>query len=284
MWRTRIGGSGCVALPAAGGSCRVEALLKACLPILRGVSSKHRGSGSAVILAGGRGTRLGALTDAIPKPMLPIDGHPFIEYLVWQLRASGMGPIVISTGYLGESIRGYFGDGRRWGTEILYSDEEKPLGTGGALRRAAALIDADPFLLLNGDSVCEVDPHALLEAVQGDMIAALTLTRVPDGGRYGEVELAPDGRVAAFRASGPAGKPALVNAGVYALRRELVDLMPVPDPISLERDVLPGLRGRIKGLVSDGYFIDIGLPETYRQVRRDPRPLLRAVWRPDRIG
>ncbi|MGD0122825.1 MAG: nucleotidyltransferase family protein [Candidatus Limnocylindrales bacterium] len=248
------------------------------------MSSQHRGGGSAVILAGGRGTRLGALTDAVPKPMLPIDGRPFIEYLVWQLRASGIGRIVISTGYHGEVIRDYFRDGRRWGTEIRYSDEEAPLGTGGAVRRAAALVEDDPFLLLNGDSVCEVDPHALLEAVLGDMLAAMTLTRVSDGGRYGAVELAPDGRVGAFRASGPAGKPALVNAGVYALRREIVDLMPVPDPISLERDVLPGLRGRIRGIVSDGYFIDIGLPETYRQLKRDPRPLLRAVRRPHDFG
>jgi mannose-1-phosphate guanylyltransferase len=248
------------------------------------VSSLHRGGGSAVILAGGRGTRLGALTDAIPKPMLPIDGHPFLEYLVWQLRSAGIGAIVISTGYLGDSIRGYFGDGGRWGIEIRYSDEEKPLGTGGALRRAAALIEDDRFLLLNGDSVCEVDFRALLGAVLGDMLVAMTLTHVSDGGRYGAVELAPDGRVAAFRAGGQAGGPALVNAGVYALRREVVGLMPAPNPVSLERDVLPGLRGRIRGIVSDGYFIDIGLPETYRQVRRDPRPLLGAVRRPRDLG
>jgi NDP-sugar pyrophosphorylase family protein len=215
--------------------------------------------------------------------MLEIDGHPFLEYLVWQLRASGIGPIVISTGYHAEAVRDYFGDGRRWGTEILYSHEETPLGTGGALRRAAALIEEDPFLLLNGDSVCEVDPHALLDAVLGDMLAAMTLTRVSDGGRFGAVELTPDGRVGAFRANGPAGKPALVNAGVYALRREVVARMPIHDPVSLERDVLPDFRGRIKGVISDGYFIDIGLPGTYLQVRRDPRPLLRAVWRPDNI-
>ena len=216
--------------------------------------------------------------------MLEIDGHPFIEYLVWQLRAAGIWPIVISTGYRGESIRQYFGDGVRWGTEIRYSDETTPLGTGGAVRQAATLAEGDPFLVLNGDSICEVDLGALLEAASGDMIAAMTLTRVSDGGRYGAVELAPDGRVGAFRASGPAGKPALVNAGVYALRREVVDLMPVPDPVSLERNVLPGLRGRIKGLVSEGYFIDIGLPETYGQVRRDPRPLLRAVRRSHDFG
>ena len=216
--------------------------------------------------------------------MLPIEGHPFIEYLVWQLRSAGIGAIVISTGYLGEAIRGHFGDGGRWGIEIRYSDEETPLGTGGAVRRAAALIEDDRFLLLNGDSICEVDLRALMGAVQGDMLAAMTLTRVADGGRYGAVELAPDGRVAAFRASGPAGRPALVNAGVYALRREVVDMMPVPAPVSLERDVLPGLRGRIRGLVSDGYFIDIGLPETYVQVRRDPRALLRAVRRSHDFG
>jgi D-glycero-alpha-D-manno-heptose 1-phosphate guanylyltransferase len=216
--------------------------------------------------------------------MLPIDGHPFIEYLVWQLSAVGIGTIVISCGYLGDVIRRYFGDGAAWGVEIRYSSEETPLGTGGATRLAANLVEDDNFLLLNGDSVCEVDGQGLLAAATDDLLGVMALTRVPDGSRYGTVELNGEGRVAAFRQNDPSGRPALVNAGVYVIRHELLHLIPSKGPSSLERDVLPGLVGKLSGVVSDGYFIDMGLPETYEQLQRDPQPLLRAVRRSGQFG
>lgn len=216
--------------------------------------------------------------------MLPIDGHPFMEYLVWQLSAFDIGTIVISCGYLGEVIRRYFGHGERWGVEIRYSSEETPLGTGGATRLAAGLVEDERFLLLNGDSVCEVDCRSLLEAASNDVLGAMTLTRVPEGSRYGTVELAADGRVAAFRQNDPRGGPSLVNAGACALRQEFVDLIPASGPSSLERDVLPKLTGRIRGVVSEGYFIDMGLPETYEQLRHDSRSLLQAVGRSNHFG
>ncbi len=209
--------------------------------------------------------------------MLPIDGHPFLEYLIWQLSAAGIGTIVVSCGYRAEVIQEFFGDGRKWEVEIRYSTESMPLGTGGATRLAAAAVPDDRFLLLNGDSVCEVDCRGLLDAVSGDVLGVMTLTRVPDGRRYGTVELAPDGRISAFRQNDPSGQPALVNAGVYAFRKEVVDSVPAVGPSSLERDVLPHLVGKLQGVVSDGYFIDMGLPETYEQLRHEPRPLLRAI-------
>jgi NDP-sugar pyrophosphorylase family protein len=162
--------------------------------------------------------------------------------------------------------------------------EESPLGTGGGLRLAAQLVEDESFLLLNGDSICEVDCRTLLEAVDDDVPAAMALTRVPDGSRYGSVELNAQGRVVAFLQNDTTARPALVNAGVYALSRQIVDLIPSTGPSSLERDVMPSLRGRIQGIVSDGYFIDIGLPETYRQLNEDPGPLLRTVRRPDYFG
>jgi NDP-sugar pyrophosphorylase family protein len=216
--------------------------------------------------------------------MLPIDGHPFMEYLVWQLFAFGIRTIIISSGYRGEVIHHYFGDGSKWGLTIRYSNEETPLGTGGATRLAAGLVDDDRFLLLNGDSVCEIDCRGLLDAASGDVLGVMTLTRVPDGSRYGTVELSSEDRVSAFRQNDPSGGPALVNAGVYALRRELVDLIPAGGPSSLERDVLPHLTDRIIGVVSDGYFIDMGLPETYEQLRQNPESLRQATGTSDHFG
>jgi NDP-sugar pyrophosphorylase family protein len=227
---------------------------------------------------------LGALTESLPKPMLPIDGHPFLEYLVWQLGAYGIGRIVISTGYRAEVVRDYFGRGEKWGIAIDYAEEPTPLGTGGAVRLAAARFDDERFLLLNGDSACDVDCSALLGALSGDLLAAMTLTRVADGSRYGNVELTAGGRIARFGAGDRPGRPALVNAGVYALRRELVGLIPAAGPASLERDVLPAIGSRIGAVVSDGYFVDMGLPETYRQLTVDSSGLKRAVRRSDYFG
>jgi D-glycero-alpha-D-manno-heptose 1-phosphate guanylyltransferase len=214
--------------------------------------------------------------------MLPIDGRPFIEYLVRQLASYGIGTIVISCGYLGDAIRRHFGDGERWGVEIRYSSENKPLGTGGATRLASGLVEDETFLLLNGDSICEMDFRALLDGAAGDLIGTMTLTRVPDGSRYGTVELGVDGLVSAFHADGSGAGPALVNAGVYAFRKDLIRLIPRVGPSSLERDILPSLMGRIGGVVSDGYFIDMGVPETYDQLKLDPGPLAR-VARPSQL-
>jgi NDP-sugar pyrophosphorylase family protein len=250
------------------------------------VHPNDRRSGTAIILAGGRGTRLGALTTDTPKPMLPIGGRPFIEYLIWQLAGAGIDRVVISCGYLGDAIRSHFGDGEAWGLRIDYSSEDSPLGTGGAARLASNLVDEERFLLLNGDSVCEVDCGKVLrQSCEPGLLGAMTLTRVPDGRRFGSVELDESGsRVIAFRQNDPREAPALVNAGVYALGHELVTFIPEDGPSSLERDVLPRLAGRIAGVVSDGYFIDMGLPATYEELLRDPAPLLRAVRAPGRFG
>jgi NDP-sugar pyrophosphorylase family protein len=216
--------------------------------------------------------------------MLPIDGHPFMEYLVWQLSAAGIETVVISCGYRGEVIRDFFGGGRKWGLKIRYTSEETPLGTGGATRLAAGLVDDDRFLLLNGDSVCEIDCGGLLDAASSDVLGVLTLTRVPDGRRYGTVELASDGRVSAFRQNDPSNGPGLVNAGVYAIRKELVDLIPAAGSNSLEHDLLPQLVGRLRGVVSDGYFIDMGLPETYERLKQSPENLLQAIRTPNHFS
>lgn len=214
----------------------------------------------AVILAGGKGTRLGALTGGLPKPLVPIAGKPFIHYLIAELRRHGFTDIVLLVGPFAEAYRSALGNGAALQVQLTLVPEEPPADTGGALKLAAPHL-GDHFLLLNGDSLLDFN---LLDLAARDAtepwLAWLALRAVPDVGRYGAVRL--DGeRVAAFGEKSASG-PGVINAGVYWLKREILAEIGTP-PVSMERDVLPRLivRGLVRGAVYDRPFIDIGTPE-----------------------
>ena len=231
----------------------------------------------AVILAGGKGTRLGAITETIPKPMLPIAGdRPFLDYLLEMIERHGYEDILLLGGYLGEVLEAAY-DGRRiGGATIRVLREKVPLGTAGALTIARE--DLDPrFLMMNGDAFFDINLRALEQAShRTGATATLALRSVPDAARYGRV-VEDQGKVAAFLekdANRPG--PGIINGGIYVLKREVLDL--VHDlPCSLEQDVFPVLveRGAIQGVRFDGYFLDIGLPETLEQGHRE-LPSVRA--------
>jgi dTDP-glucose pyrophosphorylase/histidinol phosphatase-like enzyme len=221
----------------------------------------------AVILAGGKGTRLGAITQTIPKPMLPIAGdRPFLDYLLEMIERHGYHDILLLGGYLGEVLETAY-DGRRIGNAMIrVLREPAPLGTAGALTIARESLDPR-FLVMNGDAFFDINLRALEQASQQDgAMATLALRAVGDAARYGRV-IEEHGRVVAFLEkdlSRPG--PGVINGGVYVLKREILDL--VRDlPCSLERDIFPALveRGQIRGREFDGYFLDIGLPETLEQ-------------------
>jgi dTDP-glucose pyrophosphorylase/histidinol phosphatase-like enzyme len=218
----------------------------------------------AVILAGGKGTRLGAITQTIPKPMLPIAGdRPFLDYLLEMIERHGYHDILLLGGYLGEVLEAAY-DGRRLGNAVIQVlREPAPLGTAGALTIARESLDPR-FVMMNGDAFFDINLRALEQASQQDgPMATLALRSVADAARYGRV-IEEQGRVVAFLEkdlSRPG--PGVINGGVYVLKREILDL--VHDlPCSLEQDVFPVLveRGQIRGREFDGYFLDIGLPET----------------------
>jgi dTDP-glucose pyrophosphorylase/histidinol phosphatase-like enzyme len=225
----------------------------------------------AVILVGGKGTRLGAITQSIPKPMLPIaSGRPFLDYLLEMIERHGYEDILLLAGHLGEVLEAAY-DGRRiGGATIRVLQEPIPLGTGGALTAAREALDPR-FLMMNGDAFFDINLRALEQAsLQGGAMATLALRSVPDASRYGRV-IEEQGRVVAFleKDSNRPG-PGIINGGVYVLKREILDL--VHDlPCSLEQDVFPTLveRGQILGREFDGYFLDIGLPETLEQGHRE---------------
>ncbi len=232
------------------------------------MTSLERGGAAAIdaiVLAGGTGTRLRSVVRDRPKPMAEVAGRPFVEWLLLALRAQGLRRVVLATGYKGEMVASYFGDGARLGLELAYAREEVPLGTGGAVRNALPLTTTARVLALNGDSFCPFDVGRLAAAHEARGAAAtLWLVGMDDCRRYGAVERAGDGRVLSFREKSPDLGAGLINAGVYLFARAALDAIPAGAPVSLESDVFPALIGRgLYAAVGDGPFLDIGTPESY---------------------
>jgi NDP-sugar pyrophosphorylase family protein len=226
----------------------------------------------ALILVGGLGMRLRSAVGDLPKALAPVAGRPFLEYKIEHLRRAGLTDVVLAIGYGADAIRGHFGDGARHGVRIRYSLETTPLGTAGALRLARPLL-AGPFFALNGDTFVEADYAAMARAhAAAGTIGAVALRPVDDAGRYGAIELDDTGLVRRFREKAAAA-PGLINAGVYRFTPAVFDAIASDGPASLEYDVLPALaeRGELIGLRAEGYFMDIGLPETLHAFEADVR-------------
>lgn len=236
----------------------------------------------ALILAGGLGTRLRGVLPDKPKPMAPIAGKPFLEYLILQLRHQGISDIVLSVGYLSEQISDYFGDGGSLGINIAYSRETMPLGTGGALKLAEAKLSTSSFMVMNGDSFLDLEISKFLEDHERrSATVTMALTRVEDQKRYGSVLLDSTERVQRFVEKGEKTGSDLINAGIYILDRKILDQIPGGGkPVSLEKDVFSNLMGSsFFGSVFEGFFIDIGIPKDYEFLNANPQVLAKAIGR-----
>ncbi|WP_201281682.1 HAD-IIIA family hydrolase [Methylosinus sp. Ce-a6] len=224
----------------------------------------------AVVLCGGLGSRLGSLTAQTPKPLLPVGGKPFLERQLFEIARHGVRRIILLAAYHADLVRQFAERadfGPLSGLQIEVSVEPDRAGTGGALRNALDRLD-DAFLLFNGDSWFDINILDLATRARSmpEALAALALREVPDSSRYGAVAL--EGPwIRDFRATGSAGEPGLVNAGVYAMKKELV--AGLGPKSSLEHDCLPALAraGRLAGHRYDGFFIDIGTPETHAEAQ-----------------
>jgi D-glycero-alpha-D-manno-heptose 1-phosphate guanylyltransferase len=221
---------------------------------------------AAVVLAGGLGTRLQSVVADRPKVLAPVAGRPFLTYLLDQIAGAGIERVVLSTGHLAEQFASLIGD--RYGDiQIVYAHEEQPLGTGGAIRFACGFTEADQIFVMNGDSYCDADLSSYIDwHVGGRHDVSLMLAKVNDTSRYGTVEIDAGGRITAFIEKRSERIPGYINAGMYLLRRSMLDQFPA-EPSSIERDLFPvWLRKRaLMGWVSDGEFIDIGIPSDYER-------------------
>ena len=234
----------------------------------------------ALILTGGLGVRLKRVITGRPKPMAPVTGRPFLEYLILQLKRYGLTDIVLCIGHLGEQIRKYFGNGSKWGIQISYSYERKPLGTGGAIKLAKDLIKEDNFLVMNGDSFLDIDLNRLIDYhLKREASATIALAESEDPRRYGAVEVNENGEIKSFveKCQRESTRSGLINGGIYVLNTKIFEHIP-EGRASLEREVFPKLIGKgFYGMPIRGFFIDIGVPEDYKRLKEQAEFLLRLI-------
>jgi NDP-sugar pyrophosphorylase family protein len=220
----------------------------------------------AVVMAGGFGTRMKELTKDTPKPMLPLKGKPILEYTIDMCKRYGITDIAISVHYLGHKIKEYFGDGSRFGVNIIYFEEPEPLGTAGVLRLYKEWLN-EPFLMCNADELKDVNLHAMYEQhVKSGAWASDALTRVEDPSQYGVVELTESNKIVRFvekpkREEAPSN---LINAGLYIIDPAVVNMVP-QGFCMIEKDIFPKLaeQGKLRGFVFEGQWYDTGTPERY---------------------
>lgn len=220
----------------------------------------------AIVLAGGFGTRLRQVVADVPKPMAPIAGRPFLEILLKSLSQKGFSRVVLSLGFMAEKISDHFGT-RFSGVDIAYVVEDTPLGTGGATRLATTACTQDHVFVFNGDTYLDLEVNLLERQWQAKRHPIVVGRQVPDTMRYGQLVVDGD-RITRFAEKGIAG-PGLINAGCYVLAMDALADFPLNKPFSIENDYLePAVaRATVEVFVTEGVFIDIGIPEDYARAQ-----------------
>lgn len=221
-----------------------------------------------ILLVGGRGTRLAPITSEIPKPMLPVAGKPVTEHQIIAAQRAGITTLVLATSYLSEVFIPYFGDGSKWGIDLRYAVEKEPLGTGGAIANAAALLDKgasdEAVVIFNGDVLSQHNLAAQIEFHKKvDADVTLHLIQVEDARAFGCVPTTAEGQVEAFLEKMENPVTNWINAGCYVFNREVIDSIPRDTVVSVERETFPALisnKRRVFGYKEGAYWLDIGNP------------------------
>ncbi|MFP4496612.1 MAG: sugar phosphate nucleotidyltransferase [Vulcanimicrobiota bacterium] len=228
----------------------------------------------AVLMAGGEGTRLRPLTANRPKPLVSLANKPVMEYIIELLKKHGITQIIITLHYLADEIVSYFGDGSDWGVQLMYSVEEEPLGTAGAVKMVSEYLD-DTFMIISGDALTDFDLSKAIEYhKEKKAVATLTLTRVDNPLEYGVVITDEDGSIRRFLEKPSWGEvfSDTVNTGIYILEPEVFDYMEKNKKYDWSKDIFPQLLERERpmfGHIATGYWCDIGNLQQYRQAHID---------------
>ena len=216
------------------------------------------------VLAGGLGTRLQGVLENEPKVLAPVAGRPFLEWLLAWLKREGVRRVVLCLGYRADAVLRYLGAHTFPGLDVVPVIEPQPLGTAGAVRFARQWLESDPAVILNGDTMLELNLSAFAaEHRRSGAVASMACVRVPDAGRYGLVEIDDGRRVLSFREKSSGDSPGWINGGAYMFGRVMFDNLAGMPGGSLERDVLARMpAGSIHAFLTEGVFLDIGTPQS----------------------
>ncbi|MBP2031422.1 mannose-1-phosphate guanylyltransferase [Clostridium algifaecis] len=228
----------------------------------------------ALLLAGGRGTRLKPLTDRIPKPMVPIMGKPLLERTILKLKKCGVNEIVISTCYKSDFIKAYIGNGEKLGLKVNYISEDIPLGTGGAIKNAEKFFN-DTFIILNSDIVCNVPYDKFINYHKNKHAAvSIAMTEVADPSQYGVIEFDKNNYITAFKEKPKKGESnsRWINAGIYVFEPGVLDEIPKNEVVSIEKQTYPLLLNKgykMSAYKYSDYWLDIGTIKKYMKAHAD---------------
>lgn len=229
-----------------------------------------------MILAAGLGTRLRPLTDSMPKPLLPLAGRPLLAWNLLLLRQYGIREVIINLHHLGDQIEAAIGDGSRYDVRVSYSREPVVLGTGGGIKQVESFFGGEPLLVLNGDTVVDLDLSAVMESHgRRNGLVTMVVRADPDAEQWGPVELGPQQHVLRINGKGLPGPAEAVRmfAGVHLLHPRALRTLPSGKPSSIiEAYVAEILAGEaVYGYEMTGYWSDVGTPERYQAVQEDVR-------------
>lgn len=218
-----------------------------------------------LVLCGGLGKRLRSVVNDRPKPMAEVGGRPFLDILVEHVASFGFRRFILCTGYMADCVKRHYR--RKEGSlDIICSEEKTPLGTGGAIKNAYGFINSSPFLVVNGDSLCDVDLEKFLEFhLKTKALCSIVITNAQDTNDCGNVALGRHYQVADFSEKTKGIEDSYVSVGVYLFEKRLLSLMPAGH-FSLEEDIFPVIVNReFYGYISDKGFIDIGTAQSYKK-------------------
>lgn len=218
----------------------------------------------AIVLAGGLGTRLKSVVSDVPKPMAMVGGKPFLTYIFDWLSYSNINRVILSVGYKWEIIEEQFGDKYK-SMDLIYSVEEYPLGTGGAISKAMKLSNSEDVFIINGDTFFDINLKVFFDwhkHYSFDM--SIALKQMKNFDRYGTVCIDENNNIYDFLEKKPKIE-GLINGGIYILNKDITELFPKTEKFSFEKDFLESvaINSKLGGLVLDSYFIDIGVPEDF---------------------
>lgn len=222
-----------------------------------------------IILAGGLGTRLRGEISDLPKAMAPVNGRPFLEYLLNYINHAGFKRVILSTGFMSDVIEKHFRHQYK-SLELVYSIEKEPLGTGGGIKMAVQKVRSPYFIVLNGDTFFPIDIQGFFQKHIEQLVnLTIALKEVEDASRYGLVDCDEVGKITAFKEKSSLIHSGLINGGIYIIKKKYFNKFSFPDKFSFEKDFLQANvnSGDFYCQVFPDYFLDIGIPDDYKRAQ-----------------